>query len=127
MALTPDLKMQRDALNQIKDADQIAAMQHAGVFNTTVKKRQTGVPEVAFDRTLKTQEPVSKDSPASSKQHRDDRQAAAHLDINAEESERTVPIRTSSLYGNRAPIDNLGSPHGRKPIVQQQFYTKSLS
>ncbi|XP_042551131.1 uncharacterized protein C5orf49 homolog [Dipodomys spectabilis] len=63
------------------------------------------------------------------KLHRDDREHAKcmGLHISEEEQERTVGVRSSSVYGKRInnPVEPLNRDHGRVNHVQNDFYRKN--
>jgi hypothetical protein len=39
-----------------------------------------------------------------------------------QEMSRTVPAKSSSVYGARAPLDPPTGEHARRPVVKEQFY-----
>ncbi|XP_066936699.1 cilia- and flagella-associated protein 90-like isoform X2 [Clytia hemisphaerica] len=56
---------------------------------------------------------------------RDDRMASLGLDINAEESNKCVPILSSSSYGHRVPLEKPARKNCRVALVQRDFYRDS--
>lgn len=54
--------------------------------------------------------------------HRDDREHTRGLDVRAEEEERAVPLLSSSMYGNRPPLEVQSRQHVRVGLVKRDFY-----
>eukprot|EP00056_Hartaetosiga_gracilis_P017264 m.6791 g.6791 ORF g.6791 m.6791 type:complete len:133 (-) comp5540_c0_seq2:134-532(-) len=126
MSLNPHMKMERDSLKQVKNANEVLSKTHNGVFNTTAKNNNSSsLSATMFDRQL-ADEKVDAKKEAFSKSKRDDRQTSERLDIYSEEKSRTVPVRSSGVYGARAPIDTLHLNNSRKKVVQAQFYSKEI-
>ena len=124
MSLAPDFKMEKEAAKQLETKRDLLKKGHQGYFNTPDKKsKETTLDKTMYDRQMHVEELQS-----SSKLHRDDRQSRVGLDVNKEEQARPVRVLASSVYGSRQPIDTLAkSPHGRKKVVQQEFYSKGIS
>lgn len=56
---------------------------------------------------------------------RDDMQYTQGRDVNSEESVKTVPTLTSSVYGHRSPIEKPERKHAREELVKKDFYRAS--
>ncbi|EGD77615.1 hypothetical protein PTSG_08710 [Salpingoeca rosetta] len=123
MALAPDFKMEKEAAKQLKEKKELLEKGHTGFFGSPNKLATKTLSETMYDRQMHVPE-----QDKSSKLHRDDRQSRVGLDIHKEERERAFPVRSSSLYGARAPIDNLvHMANGRKKVVSQEFYSKEIA
>lgn len=61
----------------------------------------------------------------NAKLKRDDRLHNVGLDVNKEEKVKTVPILSSSVYGQRSPLEQTSNDHYRVAYVRRDFYRSS--
>eukprot|EP00118_Oscarella_pearsei_P026544 m.310073 g.310073 ORF g.310073 m.310073 type:complete len:171 (+) comp49410_c0_seq1:60-572(+) len=102
-------RTQSDDGDPMEDASSLGKTNY---FNTD-KKHETSS---TYDRMFHVKEGYN------SKLHRDDREHTQNLDVHSEETVKTVPTLSSSVYGHRSALEKQSRQHGRVALVQREFY-----
>ena len=106
-------------VNKDKSAEEFLNSQEAESAQTYFNNKKSHAVSYTYDQSFHIEEGYN------SKLKRDDRLHNVGLKVNEEERSKPVPILSSSVYGQRSPLEQTNNEHFRVAYVRRDFYRSS--